>query len=236
MKGILYYTDNKAPEKILLACRKQLLRCQGDMPIVSVSQYPIEFGKNIVLPLKSQLISMFRQIVVGLEELKTDVVFLAEHDMLYHPSHFDFEPPRDNIYYYNTNLWTVKSDTGQALYTDHSRRNSGLVASRRILLEHFTQKIDKAVEFFKVTTRGFGRKIGFEPGRKKGREDYRVKEYRSEHPNLDIKHGGNITKPRFKLSDYQHGGRRVKDSFTLSDEVPYWGKTGGRFDDFIRGI
>lgn len=236
MKGILYYTDNQAQEKILLACRKQLKRCQGNMPLVSVSQYPIDFGFNIVLPLKSQLISMFRQIVAGLEDLSVDTIFLAEHDVLYHPSHFDFTPPKDDIYYFNTNVWTVKSDTGEALYFDGARRNSGLVASRKILLEHFTKKIEKARTFFASTTRGFGRKVGYEPGKKKGRDDYRAVEFKSEFPNLDIKHGRNITKPRFKLSAYQHGGERVKDSWVLTDEVPYWGKTGGRFDDFIRGV
>jgi hypothetical protein len=179
---------------------------------------------------------MLRQIVRGLEELDVDVVFLIEHDVLYHPSHFEFEPPKDDVYYFNTNVWTVKSDTGEALYIDNARRNSGLVANRDILLEHFSKKVVKAEEYFKVTSRGFGRKVGFEPGRKKGRIDYEAEEYKSKYPNLDIKHGGNITKPRFKLSDYQHDGRRVKDSFTITDTVPYWGRTGGRFDDFLRGI
>jgi hypothetical protein len=236
VKGLLYYTDNQCQERILLACRKQLGKCRKNYPLVSVSQYPIDFGENIVLPITRSLTSMFKQIVAGLEALRTDIVFLLEHDMLYHPSHFDFVPYSEELYFFNTNVWTVKSDTGEALYFDGARRNSGLVAYRSILLEHFSRKVKQAEEYFKITSRGFGRKVGFEPGRKKGRKDYKAEEYSSILPNLDIKHGGNITKPRFKLSDYQHGGKRVKNSWTLTDTVPYWGKTGGCFDDFLRGI
>jgi hypothetical protein len=247
MKGLLYYTDNQCQERILLACRIQLNRCQKDYPLVSVSQYPIDFGKNIVLPLNHSIISMFKQIVAGLEALDTEVVFLVEHDVLYHPSHFDFNPPKDNVYFYNTNVWTVRSDTGQALYVDYARRTSGLVAHREILLEHYQKKIKLAKDFWESgQTRGFPRLIGYEPGRKKGRDDYEYAEYKSEQPNLDIKYGrlisakrgvawGNITKPRFKLSEYQHGGRRVKDSWKLTYDVPYWGRTKN-FDDFLRSI
>ena len=142
MKGILYYTDNQCQERILLAVRKQLIKCVGYSAIVSVSQYPIDFGENIVLNVKRSITSMFQQIVAGLEALQSDIVFLAEHDVLYHPSHFDFIPPEKDVYYFNTNVWTVKSDTGEALFFDGARRTSGLVAYRDILLEDYMKKVE----------------------------------------------------------------------------------------------
>ena len=58
----------------------------------------------------------FRQILAGLEALDTDVVFMVEHDVLYHPSHFDFTPPERDIFYYNRNTWKVNAETGHAVF------------------------------------------------------------------------------------------------------------------------
>ena len=236
IKGIVYYTDNQCQERILLAARKQLLKASNGIPIVSVSQYPIDFGHNIVHPVERSIVAMFEQIIIGLKYLSADIIFFAEHDVLYHPSHFDFVPERKDAYYFNTNVWTTRTSDGQCVYHDHAKRTSGLVAYKDILIEHYTKKVEKARGYFKITHRGFGRKIGFEPGAKKGRKDYEVLTYKSKYPNVDIKHGGNITPPRFKLSKFQHGGRRVKDSFILTDSIPSWGRIKGRFDDFIREV
>ena len=34
------------------------------------------------------IVTMFRQILAGLEALDTEYAFCVEHDVLYHPSHF----------------------------------------------------------------------------------------------------------------------------------------------------
>ena len=90
MKSILYYTDNKLRDDISQACIKQINKC--GLPVVSVSQKPMNFGTNIVMDIGSSQLSMFKQILAGLEAIKTDIVFFCEHDCLYHPSHFDFRP------------------------------------------------------------------------------------------------------------------------------------------------
>jgi hypothetical protein len=211
-----------------MASRKSIERCDLYLPLLSVSQYPTDFGTNIVMPLKRSVESMFQQILKGLEIMDCNVVFMLEHDVLYHKSHFDFIPTEDK-YYFNTNIWTVNED-GQALYYDNKKTTSGLVAFRRILLEHYREKVDL------VNKMGFNKNMGYEPGRKKSRgrpDDYEIKTFKSEHPLVDIKHKGCVTKGRFRLDQYQHGGRRIKDSWVLTDEIPYWGKTRP-FDDFLR--
>ena len=233
MKGIIYYTNNRAQERIANAVRLNLKRHCDNIPIVSVSQYPLDFGYNIVAPLKSSILSMFKQNLIGLENSIADIIFFAEHDVLYHPSHFEFVPPREDCYYFNTNVWAVDDESGQCLYYDGMKMVSGLVAYKEILLEHYRKKIEL------VELNGFShRKIGFEPGRKpsKGRfDDYDWEIFRSERPNIDIKGVHNITRKRFKLEDYR-SRRHLKASWTLSDEVPYWGIIKGRFDDFIRDV
>lgn len=236
-RGILYYTHNKCDERILLTCRRQLQRCScfHSIPITSVSLFPIDFGKNIVMDLISSELTMFKQIVAGLEAMDTDVVYHAEHDVLYHPSHFDFIPPRDDTFYFNLNVWSVNDFDGKALYYDGMKMTSGVVANRKILIESYRNKI-KWVEKEQYFSR---RRIGFEPGRRESsasrKNDYAWDTFKSEHPNVDIKHDHNITRKRFNIEDYRCKNR-IRDSFTVSDEIPAWGKTFGRFEEFLRGI
>lgn len=235
MKGILYYTNNKCQERILLTCRKRLetIAKLNHIPIICVSQYPVAFGENIVMELESSELSMFKQILTGLEAMKADVVYHCEHDVLYHPSHFEFSPPKDDIYYFNVNVWSVNASDGQALYYDGMRMTSGLVANRDILIEGYKNKISW-VEKDGTFSR---RRIGFEPGKRESSEtrkdDYPWQIFYSKFPNVDIKHDDNITRKRFDLKEYRCR-ERIKDSFVLADQIPEWGKTKGRFEGFLR--
>ena len=65
-KGIIYYTDNRADERINQRVRNQLLSI--GLPITSVSLQPVpNFGRNIVLPLERGMLTMFTQILTALE-------------------------------------------------------------------------------------------------------------------------------------------------------------------------
>ena len=68
-KGILYYTDNCLDEKIMAACQKQLMKSVNGNRIISVSLQPMQFGDNIHLPLERGYLTMFKQILEGLEAL-----------------------------------------------------------------------------------------------------------------------------------------------------------------------
>ena len=230
-KGIVYYTDNRCEERILQVVRNQLTSACNGQKIVSVSQYPIAFGHNIVMPLQRSVITMFKQILKGLEEIDTDIVFLCEHDVIYHPSHFDFVPLKKDVYYYNDNVWDLDANTGQALHYAGMKKVSGLVAYKDLLLEHYRNRIER------VEKEGFTRKIGFEPGKKlpRGIDNYDYAYYTSEHPNIDIRHSNSVTRGRFKLSEYRCR-ERIKDSWTLADGIPYWGSTKDRFDSFLREL
>ena len=230
--GVVYYT-HRGHGDIYDACRRQIDRGIGDMPLVCVSLEPIGWHTNIVLPLQSSILTMFKQQLAGLEAIKTDVVFFCEHDVLYHPCHFDFVPPQPNVYYFNSNFWAVDTQDGKALYYDGMKMTSGLVAYRDILVEHYTKKIAWVEEEGGTFSR---RRMGFEPGKKisKGRiGDYEWAYYRSAFPNVDLKHCGNITRKRFALEDYR-SRRQMAASWQVTDRVPYWGVTKGRFPDFLR--
>jgi len=227
-KGLVYYTDNQCEERIASTVRKQILKSCNGYQLVSVSQYPISFGENIVFPESRSVLTMFKQILRGLEEINTDIVFLVEHDVLYHPSHFEFTPPEKDKYYYNVNTWKLNAKDGQALHY-YTQQVSGLCAYRELLLEHYRKRIDR------VEKEGFTRKIGFEPGNHpypRGIDKVGFEDWRSEYPNVDIRHGKNLSGVRFDKKQF----RREPTEWQLADEIPFWGKTKGRFDDFLRSL
>jgi glycosyltransferase involved in cell wall biosynthesis len=229
-KGVIYYTDNLPDPLILEICQKNILqRCNG-FDIVSVSLKPIpHFGRNIVLPLERGIITMFKQILTGLEACTADVVYMCEHDMIYHESHFDFVPPKENVYYYNENTWKVDSISGQALFY-YCKQTSGLVAYRKLLVEHYRKRIAKMEAEGGI----YNRSTGFEPGTHsmpRGIDNYPAERFFSEVPNIDIRHTVNLTRNRWRQDQFRN--QKSCQGWKMADDVPGWGKSKGRFKDFL---
>jgi len=229
-KGIVYYSDGHAPEHILKAARERLekIAAERDMPIISVTLKPVDFGANAVLPLERGYLTMFKQILLGLKLINADVVFFCEHDVLYHESHFDFTPTNGRVYY-NENVWKVRADDGHALFY-HTKQTSGLCAYRDVLLEHYTKRVEL------VERNGFTRRMGFEPGshgRAERVDDLKSESWMSPIPNIDIRHGKNLTPSRWRQEQFRN--KRSCQGWKESDEVPGWGRTKGRFNEILRG-
>lgn len=198
-KGILYYTDNRLNVRIAKRVQKQLESI--GLPITSVSLKPMpHFGNNIHLPLKRGYLTMAKQILAGLKAMDAEYVFFCEHDVLYHPTHFHFNPEKNDVYYYNTNVWKVRQD-GLAVRTDDCRQLSGLCANREFLVKHFTERVRR------IEQDGFSRKMGFEPGthnRKERIDDFKSERWESEYPNIDIRHDNNLTDSRWSPDEFRN--------------------------------
>ena len=69
---------------------------------------------------------MFKQILSALEAQDTDIVYFCEHDVLYDPSHFEFTPPKKDVWYYNVNVWKLDANTGHAMRVDECKQGSVL--------------------------------------------------------------------------------------------------------------
>jgi hypothetical protein len=178
MVQIIYYTDNRLDEKIQNEVCSRLLDIK--IPIISCSLKPMDFGKNIVLDLKPSPETMLKQIITALEA-SSGYVFLCEHDVIYHPSHF-IEHDGDK-FYFNTNVWKWKWGTELMVWTDDLQQLSGMSGKKEVLLNHFKSIVD------------FNRH--YEP--KRNRENYM-----SELPNIDIRHGGNLTKSKWSTEDFRN--------------------------------
>jgi ribosomal protein L19 len=223
-KGIIFYTDNALKLKIAYTVQKQLQKIsqEKNIPIISASLKKMTFGdKNIYFPsLKRGYESMFKQIMAALEHSTADIIFFCEHDVLYHPSHFDFVPSDKNTFYYNQNVWWLRTTDGHALHYDVNQL-SGLCGYREALLTHFTERYEL------VAKEGYSTKIGFEPmthNRIQWRNMFKYDTWKSEYPNIDIKHEGNLTGQRWQKSEFRNQ-KLLINWIETDDEIPGWGKT-----------
>lgn len=231
-KGIIFYTDNKVKLKIAHKVQKQLKKI--GLPIVSSSLKPMDnMGKNVYLPLERGYLTMFKQQLAALEASDADIIFFCEHDVLYHPSHFEFTPPRDDTFYYNTNVWKVDAETGHALWVDNCRQVSGLVAYRKLLIEEYKRRVNRLEREGK-----FERGWGFEPGTKSikrgGFSDLTAENYMSEYPNIDIRADHNLTPNRWKKEQFRN--QENTKGWNEQEEVPGWGQTKNRFYELLSEI
>ena len=97
---VIYYTSNREKPEFEERIRHTLLETIGDLPLISVSQKPIEFGKNICVGevgLSAQ--NAWRQFQIGAMEANTKFVCSGEDDVLYAPDFFDFVPIREDAWY-----------------------------------------------------------------------------------------------------------------------------------------
>jgi glycosyltransferase involved in cell wall biosynthesis len=227
-KGIIYYTDNQLDLGIMKACQEQLLKSVNGHRIVSVSLQPLDFGNNITLPLERGILTMFKQILTGLEELDCDTIFFCEHDVLYHPSHFDFVPTARDKYYYNRNTWKLRIEDGHALSYECGQ-TSGLCAYRDLLVQHYKQRVKNTQEKWDelggntYQFRQFVRAQGFEPGthhRPESVDQLDFEYWDSALPNIDVRHSSNLTPNRWSKDQF----RRKPRTWVESDEIPGWGK------------
>lgn len=225
-KGIIYYTDSRLGEPILSIVQKLILR--ANLPVVSVSLKPIAFGKNIVLDLSPGFIAMTKQITKALEVSEATYVFFCEHDVLYPLSHFDFTPSKNNVFYYNANVWRWKYPDNLAITYDRLISLSGLCVNREFALNHYLARLKKIEQMgWDRDIRhepDWARKWGYEPGTKKikrgGFSDDDFETWTSKYPIIDIRHGKTFSQPKVTLDSFVHLPTNWRE-ITL-DQIPGW--------------
>lgn len=210
MKGVIYYTDNRIQNPIKDLVRKHIL--ESKLSIISCSLKPINLGKNIVISGQRSYPTMVKQILTCLENSEADYIFFCEHDVLYPKSHFDFTPPKDDIFYYNENVWRwwIKGDT--AIRYDRMLPLSVMCVNRKFALDHYRmrwQKINEwGLDHFRSREPRLARLWGYEPGTKKqsrggfSNDDFET--WSSKEPVIDIRHSNTFSSPKVKLEEFRH--------------------------------
>ena len=165
--------------------------------------------------------------MAALKASESRYVFFCEHDVIYHKSHFDFEPTRDDTFYYNTNVWRCNPKRNICITYDELRSVSGICVNRKFAIDHYIKRLEYIYKkgFDKNTDRNprWARVMGFEPGKKVsagGFIENRTEDWRSEHPNIDIRHRMNITTPKMHLKDFVHKPVNWKE--VTIDKITSW--------------
>lgn len=105
---VLYYSSNREEETFEERIRKNIAANCGNLPIISVTQKPIDFGRNICVGVhESSYFNQFRQMLIGLKEITTKYTLMAEADFLYPPDYFTFVPENDDYPIYRKSAWVL---------------------------------------------------------------------------------------------------------------------------------
>jgi len=122
---IVYYTSNREKPRFEAKIRRSLRHASRPLPIVSVSQKPINFGKNICVGnvgISGQ--NALRQFQIGAIEAKTKFVCTSESDFLYPKEYFRFIPKREDILYRQMPMYVLFAQRGKARVYCPKRRGS----------------------------------------------------------------------------------------------------------------
>lgn len=106
---IIYVSSNREDPEFEKKIIDDLSSKAGNLPIVSITQKPIDLGNNICVgDVGASGYNFCRQVLMACEASKTDFVVSAEADCLYSPDYFNFVPPRIDLPYRNTNIYVQK--------------------------------------------------------------------------------------------------------------------------------
>jgi len=186
-RTIIYYTDGHIDEDLARAVRKNLTKAAANIPIISVTQEPMRFGKNVCVGVKPRSNrSIYEQILAGLEAAEPgSVIYLCEHDVFYCSSHFAHVPEVKERIEYNQNRYYWAPGQPEYLPARGKWALSQLVAYREYLME----QVKKALEQEQPSSELYS--------------GVRTHRYESERPNVDIRHGKNFSRDgRWKKQYY----------------------------------
>lgn len=207
-KGILFFTDNELPTKYAIPVQRQIKKIANelDMELVVSSRKPM-WGKNVVTKEPRGYLTMFKQILKGLEAMESEIVFMAEHDVIYPKEHFTEFTPEPGTFAYDKNWWKIHSD-GFCVHWD-AEQVSGLCAYKKDLIGYYQWRI---ATFDKDN---FDRK--FEPYK-----DNQAVTWKASRPHIDIRHGRNLTYNKRSIKDFRKKETAKSLTETNIKDIPGW--------------
>jgi len=218
---IIYYTSNYLDDHnpyFLANTKKQLLEAVGNLPVISVSQKPIDLGTNICLgDIGRSHLNIYRQILIGAKAAKTKYVAMAEDDILYSYEHFHQYLPQGDKFAYNMNKWSIFTWINPPLFSFINRRVvNSLIAKKDILVSSLEERFDKfkGVKEEDIPTQYWG-----DPGRydrELGVSIRETEQFSSSIPNVVFNHP--------EAFGYLKLGARKKMGDKRANEIPYWGQ------------
>jgi len=142
---VIYYTSNSIKPHFYNNTKKYLLEATKGLPIITVSQKPVDFGENIVVgDIGVSHINIYRQALLGAKTAKTKYIGMAEDDVLYSPYHFSAYKPRDGFFSYDMNMWCIYTWTQPPMFSYKGRINMySLMCERDLFIEAMEERFAK---------------------------------------------------------------------------------------------
>lgn len=142
-KTIIYYTSNREDVVFEQKIVESLLANKGDLPLISVSQKPMNLGHNICVgDIGSSYFGIYKQVLEGLKVAETEYVLTAESDFLYPPEYFQLEPNGENIYRYD-NIWILGNKWKHFRRKINGSEGAQLI-KRKYLIELLTKYLENS--------------------------------------------------------------------------------------------
>jgi hypothetical protein len=134
--SIVYYTANTEQEPFEKKIIDQINKVRGDVPVISVSQKPMDFGKNICVgKLKQNYQNAFYQATVGCLAADTDYVVMCEDDCLYPPGYFNFKPEKKDVIYTYDNVWLIWDREQRTRFYKHGTTAGSIIVGREFYID-----------------------------------------------------------------------------------------------------
>lgn len=204
---VVYYTSNREDASFEEKIMKNIWNAKGPLPVVSVSQKPIDFGKNICVgDVGYSYFNAFRQCLLACEAAETEWVVITESDCFYPPTgFFDFNPAEKDVVYVYDNIWILWQDIRRFSRWD----NKDKYFKKAMTPAGFIWNRQAYIDFLKKSLEGlpmWGQKKFFP--------------YPIEQQKIVWFHGDPIVS--FKTDRAKNAGTSLED-VPPQESIPYWG-------------
>lgn len=207
MKTIVYYTSNQEDPKFEKKIVGTLVKNAAGLPIISVSQKPMDLGKNICVgEVGLSYLNEWRQILIGARAAKTKYIVFAESDFLYPKEYFSFEPAYECVYRCS-NVWIVYKDRDFFYRKKYSE--GAQMVRRDYIIDALEYNLAGMPEWLD------GKDIPWQSSRqRRNLHSMPHKTFNSRYPCVSFKTGDGV----------REGTRTIKGSQV--DKLDIWGKIG----------
>lgn len=217
---ILFYTSNTISDYFMNNITKQLLVAAGDIPIISVSHKPMDFGKNICVgEIGRSVYNIYKQILIGARAATTEYIATAEDDVLYPKEHFEYRPAKD-VFAYDMNKWSIFtwSKPQRFSYRENRRTMTSLIVSREALIKTLEERYAKYPVLEEIDPMIYKYYFG-EPGRFENHlsiTPLKTEQFKATVPHVIFSHD--------KALGFLNLGRRKAHGNTIKYELEPWGR------------
>lgn len=187
---IVYCSSNMEDPKFETRIQENILKYRGDLPIISVTQKPLDTFGGVVPENYVNIwvgddigvsgFNFFRQVLIGCHAADTEYIISAEADTVYPPDYFTFRPDRKDVCYRNSNLY-VMGDHRDYWY----KKEEGATHSQVVGREFYIKTLEKLFEGapkWSATEKNFPRERG------KGVDVFdKIEYWKTENPVFQIK-------------------------------------------------